>query len=68
MTKKELEVRTKDLFTKATLAEYKWMYSYLSNLEEWPIITDEVKLQKDPDLVSGEAAWEKCPFDWRFIY
>ena len=61
ITKKELEEQTKALLEQSTLAQYKWVYSYLKDLDEWPIVTDEVKRP----LTSGEGVYatgEECPF------
>ena len=66
ITKKELAEQVPVLLKNATVAQYKWVYSYLKDLEEWPIVTDEVKYKKDKDiLVPGGGVWageEKCPF------
>ena len=68
ITKKELEVQVPELLQTATLAQYKWVYAYLKDLEEWPIVTDEVKktyTQPEPNLVPGQGVWaggEECPF------
>lgn len=43
ITKKELELETKELLEQSTVAQYKWIYCYLKDLDEWPIVTDEVK-------------------------
>lgn len=64
ITKKELEESVHSLIENATLAQYKWVYAYLKDLEEWPIVTDEKK-GPVPLLSPGEGVWEtgeECPF------
>lgn len=40
ITRKELKEEVNKMLPKATVAQYRWMYSYLKDLEEWPIVTD----------------------------
>ena len=54
MTKKELNVAVNGFLKKATLKDQKWLYCYFSELDEWPIITDEYK----GPLVPSQNAWE----------
>ena len=46
MTKKELSERVKEQLPKATVAQYRWIYAYLNDLEEWPIITDSLPVPR----------------------
>ena len=47
ITKKELEAEVHEMLPEATVAQYKWIYCYLKDLEDWPIVTDESKMSKD---------------------
>ena len=61
MTKKELRIAVDAFVKKANVKDQKWLYCYFTEMEEWPLITDEVK---EP-LVSGQGAWtggEEVPF------
>ena len=61
MTKKELKLAVDAFLKKATIKDQKWLYCYFSEMDEWPIITDEYK----GPLVSGQGTWnggEEAPF------
>ena len=68
VTKQEMVEAVNKKLKSATIAEYRWMYAYLHNLDEWPLLTD-YSVQRDSlddsPLVSGEGTWaggEECPF------
>lgn len=61
ITKKELQEQVPKLLENATLPQYKWMYAYLKDLDEWPIVVDEVKLNK-AEIPKAEEPEEVCPF------
>tara|TARA_Y100000310_G_scaffold280433_1_gene300164 strand:+ start:453 stop:635 length:183 start_codon:yes stop_codon:yes gene_type:complete len=42
MTKKELKAAVQAALQKATLKDQKWLYCYFNDMDEWPLITDEV--------------------------
>mgnify|MGYP000140975761 FL=1 len=68
LTKQEMVAAVKQKVETASIAEYRWMYSYLHKLEEWPLLTDyqvEQDSLDDRPLASGEGTWgtgEECPF------
>ena len=65
ITKKELQIQVPELLKNATLAQYKCVYAYLKDLDEWPIVVDEVKINKEEiPKVSGYTynTGEECPF------
>ena len=65
ITKKDLESQTHELLKTATLAQYKWMYAYLKDLDEWPLVVDEVKAPKELHITDSAPVpldEEKCPF------
>ena len=43
MTKKELKTKLNEHLKKVTLKDQKWLYCYFNSMDEWPLITDEVK-------------------------
>lgn len=48
VTKSELREQVNEMLPKATVAQYRWIYSYLKDLDEWPIVTDyQVPTQED---------------------
>ena len=47
MNKKELKTAVDAFVSKATLADQKWLYCYFTELDEWPLITDEVKIDNE---------------------
>ena len=61
ITKKELQEQVPKLLENATLSQYKWVYAYLKDLDEWPIVVDEVKIRKEEIPVVSEPE-EVCPF------
>tara|TARA_Y100000310_G_scaffold328616_1_gene397017 strand:- start:484 stop:699 length:216 start_codon:yes stop_codon:yes gene_type:complete len=66
ITKKELKSQTHELLKTATLAQYKWMYAYLKDLEEWPIVVDELKAPKEQKPIGDpvlDLDYTKCPYD-----
>ena len=50
MTKEELKQEVNKNLRKATLKDQKWLYCYFNEMDEWPLITDEV-----PEPVASEA-------------
>jgi len=50
MTKEELKQEVNKNLKKATLKDQKWLYCYFNEMDEWPLITDEV-----PEPVASEA-------------
>mgnify|MGYP003657128453 CR=1 FL=1 len=44
MTKKELKTAVTASLQKVTLKDQKWLYCYFNEMDEWPLITDEVKV------------------------
>lgn len=67
MTKKELKTAVDAFVEKAKLADQKWLYCYFTELEDWPLITDEIKIKEvKQEPVAAGYNWdggEKCPFD-----
>ena len=64
MTKKELKAAVTAFVEKANLKDQKWLYCYFTGMDNWPLLTDEVRLSKRP-LVSGEGVYdtgEEVPF------
>ena len=59
-TKQELVSETKELFEQATLSQYRWMYCYLKDLDEWPIVTDQAAADGIRPIVD-ELEPEECP-------
>ena len=58
-TQQELVADTKALIENATLQQYKWMYCYLQDLDEWPLVTNQVKAaQHHMPLVTDESETE----------
>jgi len=45
MTEEELKDEVTGFMKKAKLYDLKWIHNYFSDYEEWPIVTDEVKLK-----------------------
>ena len=43
MTKAELKTAVNDMMKKASVRDQKWIYCYFSEMDEFPLITDEVK-------------------------
>ena len=43
MTKKELKEAVTASLQNVTLKDQKWLYCYFNDMDEWPLITDEVK-------------------------
>ncbi len=43
MTKKELTDKVNEKLKRVSLKDKKWLYCYFNGLDEWPIVTDEVK-------------------------
>ena len=69
MTTKELKEAVVQSMAGASLKDMKWIYNYYSGHDEWPIISDEVKVPKykqaAEDSLPGEGIWageEECPF------
>jgi hypothetical protein len=64
MTTEELKEAVVQSMAGASLADMKWVYNYFSGHDEWPIITDEVKVPKYK-MVTNEVTApveEECPF------
>ena len=67
MTTEELKEAVRQSMTGASLADLKWVYTYFSGHDEWPIITDEVhvpkyKLATYEEDSPVEEVEEVCPF------
>ena len=65
ITRKELKIEVNELVKKANLAEHRWIYCYLKNLDDWPLIIDHPKVPIQKLQVSDvpAAGEEKCPYD-----
>ena len=55
MTKKELKSAVNTMLKKATLKDQKWIYCYFSDMDEWPVITDEGPENPYPQTVEPGA-------------
>ena len=60
LTKKQMVEAVQEKVQTASIAEYRWMYAYLNDLEEWPVLTD-YSVNKD-DLNRPLVSGEECPF------
>lgn len=47
VTKSELRDQVNEMLPQATVAQYRWIYCYLKDLDEWPIVTDYVSPTED---------------------
>jgi hypothetical protein len=43
MTKMELKTAVNDMMKKASVKDQKWIYCYFNEMDEFPLVTDEVK-------------------------
>lgn len=43
MTKLELKTAVTDMMKKASVRDQKWIYCYFNEMDEFPLVTDEVK-------------------------
>ena len=43
MTKAELKTAVQDMTKKASVKDQKWIYCYFNEMDEFPLVTDEVK-------------------------
>tara|TARA_R110000751_G_scaffold289447_1_gene395685 strand:+ start:423 stop:596 length:174 start_codon:yes stop_codon:yes gene_type:complete len=43
MTKVELKTAVNDMMKKASVKDQKWIYCYFNEMDEFPLVTDEVK-------------------------
>lgn len=59
-TKEQLVSETKELFEQATLNQYRWMYCYLKDLDEWPLVINEGPGTGIRPIVD-ELEPEECP-------
>jgi hypothetical protein len=61
MTKKELDQKVQVFMKTAKLSDKKWIYNYFTGHDEWPIITDEVKIKRTKSIDIWDATTEECP-------
>ena len=47
ITKSELREQVNEMLPKATVSQYRWIYCYLKDLDEWPLVTDYVVPTKE---------------------
>ena len=54
MTKAELADKVSQFMKKAKVKDHKWIYNYFTGHDEFPIVTDEHKLQGVPGEGTAE--------------
>ncbi len=69
ITRNELKSEVFSLVKKANIAQQRWIFSYLKDLDEWPLLTDVTVNNKslsdipEPSEFPEEYIEEKCPMD-----